>query len=250
MNFENKIALVTGGTSGIGKEIVKQLLEKGATVIVNYGYNEKQMNETKIEFDKYLKNLTFIKADVSNEEQVKNMFEQIDSQYGKLNYLVNNVGTNVDENIEDANIENYMKVVNVNFIGKMLCIKYATPLLKKSNPTSIVNISSNLGVRADTECSAYCCSAAAIIHLTECAALELADYNIRVNTVCPGFTPTPLSLAGWTKEQIAEKEATNPRHRLGKVEDMANTVLFLLSDDSDFINGENIKVNGGSLLRR
>jgi len=142
-------------------------------------------------------------ADVSKEEQVQKMFDEISSRYGKLDYLVNNAGTNVDETIENSKMENYMKVVNTNFIGKMLCIK----------------------------------------HSTECAALELSDYNIRVNTVSPGFIPTPLSLAGWTKEQIEEKQKTNPRHRLGKVEDMANTVIFLLSDKADFING------GSCLLR-
>lgn len=247
MEIENKIALVTGGTSGIGKEIVKQLLQLNTIVIVN-NRNEDQMHKTKEEFKAYKDKLLFIKADVSDESQVANMFNEINSKYGRLDYLVNNAGTNVDETIEKCNLENYMMVVNTNFIGKMLCIKYAIPLLKKSNCASIVNISSNLGIKADTECSAYCCSAAAIIHLSKCAALELSDYNIRVNTVSPGFTPTPLSLAGWTKEQIEDKEKTNPRHRLGKVEDMANAVIFLLSDKADFINGENIKVNGGSVL--
>jgi Dehydrogenases with different specificities (related to short-chain alcohol dehydrogenases) len=248
--MENKIALVTGGTSGIGKEIVKQLLENGATAIINYGHNEDQKNSTEREFSEYKDKIYFIKADIKKESEVQEMFELVLSNYGKLDYLVNNAGTNVDELIEDSNLETYMDVVQTNFIGKMLCIKHATPLLKNSESASIVNISSNLGVRVDTECSAYCCSATAIIKLTECAALELEKYNIRVNTVSPGFTPTPLSLAGWTKEQIDEKLSTNPRHRLGTVEDMANTVIFLLSDKADFINGENIKVNGGSILKR
>lgn len=248
MGMENNIALVTGGTSGIGKEIVKQLLELNIIVIINYGCNENQMTKTKEEFKNYADKILFIKADISNEIQVKSMFDEIKLKYNRLDYLVNNAGTNVDETIEESNLQNYMMVVNTNFIGKMLCIKYAIPLLKESSCASIVNISSNLGVRADTECSAYCCSAAAIIHLSKCAALELSDYNIRVNTVSPGFTPTPLSLSGWTKEQIDEKEKINPRHRLGRVADMANAVIFLLSDKADFVNGENIKVNGGSIL--
>lgn len=248
-NLNNKVALVTGGTSGMGKEISKQLLVSDVNVIVNYGHNEEQKQIMEKEFEYHKDKLTFIKADISNEEQVKRMFENINSKYGKLDYLVNNAGTNIDETIENANLETYMKVVNTNFIGKMLCIKYAIPLLKKSNSGSIVNVDSNLGVRPCIESSAYCCSASAIINLSQCAALELSDYNIRVNTVSPGFTPTPLSLASWSKEEIAEKERTNPRHRLGKVEDMANAVVFLLSDKADFINGENIKVNGGSLLK-
>lgn len=248
-SFLDKIALVTGGTSGIGKEIVKQLLSESATVIINYGSNEEQMKSTKEELINYDKNILFIKADVSKESQVKQMFEDINAKFGKLDYLVNNAGFNVDENIEDANLDTYMKVVNTNFIGKMLCIKFAIPLLRKANSPSIVNVASNLGIQPCTESSAYCCSASAIINLTRCSALELADYNIRVNTVSPGFTPTPLSLSSWSAEEIAEKEKVNPRNRLGKVEDTANAVLFLLSDKADYINGENLKVNGGSSLK-
>ena len=241
----NKKVLVTGGTSGIGKEIVTQLLKNGAYVYINYGHNETQRVETEKYLVKYQNKIQFIKADITSEEEVKKMFGQIE----ELDGLVNNAGTNVDENIEVANLETYMKVVNTNYVGKMLCIKYSIPLLKKSDYASIVNISSSLGVKADTECSAYCCSAAAIIKLTECAALELTKYNIRVNTVSPAFTPTPLSLAGWTNEEIKLKQEKNPRHRLGKAEDTANAVLFLLSEEANYINGENLKVNGGSLLK-
>lgn len=245
MNLENRKILVTGGTSGIGMEIVRQLLEKGAYVYINYSKNELQKIKAEEEFNKFYNKLKFIKADVSKEDQVIKMFSEIE----ELDGLVNNAGINVDEFIENANIETYMLVINTNYVGKMLCIKYATKLLKASKNPSIVNISSSLGVKADIECSAYCCSAAAIIKLTECAALELAKYNIRVNTVSPGFIPTPLSLSGWTEEEIKAKEEKNPRHRLGKKEDVAKTVLFLLSEDSDYVNGENIKVNGGSLLK-
>ena len=190
------------------------------------------------------------RADVSEEEQVKALFDFAKEKFGKLNGLVNNAGTNIDEFVETCSLENYMRVVNTNFIGKMLCSKYAIPLLKNQENACIVNISSSLGVRPDTECSAYCCSASAIITLTQCLAMELAEQNIRVNCVSPAFTPTPLSLAGWTEEEIKAKEKRNPRHRLGKVEDMANAVLFLLSEKADYINGENLKVNGGGILKK
>ena len=181
---------------------------------------------------------------------MKALFDFAKEKFGKLNGLVNNAGTNIDEFVETCSLENYMRVVNTNFIGKMLCSKYAIPLLKNQENACIVNISSSLGVRPDTECSAYCCSASAIITLTQCLAMELAEQNIRVNCVSPAFTPTPLSLAGWTEEEIKAKEKRNPRHRLGKVEDMANAVLFLLSEKADYINGENLKVNGGGILKK
>lgn len=245
MNFSNKKILVTGGTSGIGNKICEMLLQKGAYVYINYSKNEEQREHTTKQFEKYNGSFEFIKANVSNENDVINMFNKID----KLDGLVNNAGTNIDESIEESDLESYMNVINTNYIGKMLCIKHSISKLKKSDNPSVINIASSLGVKADTECSAYCCSAAAIIKLTECAALELSDYNIRVNTVSPSFTPTPLSLSGWTEDEIKIKKQKNPRHRVGKVEDTANVVLFLLSNNSDFINGENIKVNGGSLLR-
>lgn len=244
------IYLVTGATSGIGKQIAMDLLKKGHEVILNYAHNDEQARNVLEEFENRGFKCELFKADVSEERQVREMFDFVHRKYGRLNGLVNNAGTNVDEFVEDCNLQNYMKVVNTNFIGKMLCAKYATPLLKNEECASIVNIASSLGVRPDTECSAYCCSASAIIMLTQCLALELAKYNIRVNCVSPAFTPTPLSLAGWTKEEIKEKEQRNPRHRLGKVEDMSNAVLFLLSKEADYINGENLKVNGGSLLKK
>lgn len=244
------IYLVTGATSGIGKQIAEDLLKSGNEVVLNYGNNDKQAKAIEKEFKSKGYKFSICKADISNEKQVKEMFAFVEKKYGKLNGLINNAGTNVDEFVETCKLENYMKVVNTNFIGKMLCSKYAIPLLKNQENACIVNIASSLGVRPDTECSAYCCSASAIITLTQCLAMELSDYNIRVNCVSPAFTPTPLSLAGWTKAEIEAKEKRNPRHRLGKVEDMSNAVLFLLSSKADYINGENLKVNGGGIFKK
>ena len=244
------IYLVTGATSGIGKQIAEDLLKNGNEVVLNYGNNDVQANEVKKEFENKGYGFSIFKADISNEKQVAEMFSFVKNKYGKLNGLVNNAGTNVDEFVETCKLQTYMKVVNTNFIGKMLCSKHAIPLLKNQDNACIVNISSSLGVKPDTECSAYCCSASAIITLTECLAMELADYNIRVNCVSPAFTPTPLSLAGWTKEEIQAKERRNPRHRLGRVQDTSNAVIFLLSKNADYINGENLKVNGGGILTK
>ena len=244
------IYLVTGSTSGIGKQIAEDLLKNGNEVVLNYANNDKQAKEVEKEFKNKGYKFSIYKADISNEKQVKNMFAYVEKHYGRLNGLVNNAGTNIDAFVENCDLDDYMKVVNTNFVGKMLCAKHAIPLLKNQENASIINIASSLGVRPDTECSAYCCSASAIITLTECLAMELSDYNIRVNCVSPAFTPTPLSLAGWTKEEIELKEKRNPCHRLGKVEDMANAVLFLLSDKANYINGENLKVNGGGILEK
>ena len=245
MNFKNKVALVTGGTSGIGKEIAKQLLINGAKVIINYGHNEENYQRTKEEFEKYKDNVLFIKADVSNENEVIKMFEQIE----KLDYLINNAGTNIDSYIEEFNIEDFRRVIDVNLVGKVICTKHAVPLLKNSTAPSIVNIASRLGTRPCAEASAYCSAEAGIINFTQASALELSKYSIRVNTVSPSLTKTPLALEGWSEQEIEEHKQKNPLKRLGETIDIANAVLFLLSDKASYINGENINVNGGSLLK-
>lgn len=244
--MNTKIALVTGGTSGIGKEIVKELLQEGCFVFVNYGHNEKQMFDTEKELKEISDNFKFVKADVSRELEVREIMSVINNDYGHLDYLVNNAGTNIDAFIEDADMVDYKKVIDVNFIGKVLVTKYAIPLLRKANNASIVNISSRLGSVPCIEASAYCAAAAAIINFTSASSKELAKYNIRVNSVSPSLTITPLALAGWTEEEIEEQKNSNPLKRLANTEDIANSVLFLLSDKASYINGQNINVNGGS----
>lgn len=243
--FDNRVALVTGGTSGIGKEIAKQLLINGAKVIINYGHNEENYENTKKEFEEYKDKVIFIKADISNEDEVIEMFNKIE----KLDYLINNAGTNIDSYIETFYIQDFRKVIDVNLIGKVICTKYAIPLLKNSESASIVNIASRLGTKPCIEASAYCSAEAGVINFTKASALELSKYKIRVNTVSPSLTVTPLALYGWTDEEIEEQKENNPLKRLGETIDIANAVLFLLSDKASYINGENINVNGGSLLK-
>ena len=134
--FENKIALVTGGTSGIGKEIVKELLDKKCIVITCYHNNEEAANETKEEFNN--ENLLIIKCDVSNENEVIKMFYTIKEKYNHIDYLVNNAGTFIDNFIKDFNIDDFRKVLDVNLIGKVMCTKYAYPIM--NNGGSIVNM--------------------------------------------------------------------------------------------------------------
>ena len=239
--MNNKIALVTGGTSGIGKEIVKELLDKGCMVITCYHSNEEALEETKKEINN--ENLLIVKCDVSNEDDVINMFNIVKERYGKLDYLVNNAGTFIDNFIKDFNTDDFKKVLDVNLIGKFMCTKYAYPLMNEGG--SIVNISSHLGIIPCEESPAYCAAAAAIINLTKATALEYADKKIRANSICPAFTLTPLSIRGWKPEEIEEKLKETPLGRLATPEDTAKLCLFLLSDDSSFITGENISINGG-----
>lgn len=239
----DKVALVTGGTSGIGKEIVKELLDKGCKVVTCYHRNNISALETEKELNN--ENLLIVKCDVSKEDEVISLFNIVNDKYGKIDYLINNAGTFIDNLIKDFNIDDFKKVLDINLLGKVICTKHAYKNM--NNNGSIVNISSHLGVVPCTESSAYCASAAAIINFTKATALEYADKKIRANCICPAFTPTPLSLSGWNQKEIDQKLKETPLGRFATPLDTAKLCLFLLSDDSNFITGENIWINGGRL---
>lgn len=242
-NYNKKIAVVTGGTSGIGKEIVKELLENGCKVVTCYHNNEVAAKETEKELNN--EKLTIIKCDVSNEIEVMNMYRIIKEKYGKIDYLINNAGTFIDNFIKDFNIDDFRKVLDTNLLGKVICTKHACDIMNENG--AIINISSHLGVKPCAESSAYCAAAAGIINFTKATAIEFADKKIRANSICPAFTPTPLSLRGWKQEEINKKLEETPLGRFATPEDTAKLCLFLLSNDASFITGENIWISGGRL---
>lgn len=249
IDLENKVVLVTGSTSGIGRQIAKQLLESKAKVIINYGHNELLAQETMEELSMYKDSILLIKSDLSKANEVDELFNKINEKFDKLDGLVNCAAYDKIASIEDLTIEEYRHEIDVNLIARWQCIKNAIPLMKKANAPRVINIASRLGTRPMEESVAYCTCEAATIMLTKCCALELAKYNIKVNTVSPSLTLTPLSMKSYSEEEIRETAAKNPSNRLGTVEDTANLVLFLLSDKADYINGENININGGILLK-
>lgn len=238
-----KVALVTGGTSGIGKEIVLELLKEGCQVITCYSKNDNLASDLINEANNSC--LSVVRCDVSNEDDVIKMMQEIKEKYGYLDYLVNNAGTFIDNFIEDFDIKDFKKVLDVNLIGKVICTKYAYSIMNKGE--SIVNISSHLGVVPCEESSAYCVATAGIINFTKATALEYSAKKIRANCICPAFTPTPLSLRRWTQDEIDKKLSETPLGRFATPEDTAKLCLFLLSDNSSFITGENIWINGGRI---
>lgn len=187
-------------------------------------------------FGNYKENTLFIKADVSDEKAVIDMYKNIEEKFGRLDGLVNNAVYDNIFSIEDLTPEEFRKELDINVVARWMCIKYAIPLLKKSTKPMEDSI-------------AYCTSEAATVMLTKCCALELTSkYNIKVNTVSPSMTLTPLAKKSYTEEEIKQTAKKNPSKRLGEVEDTVNAVLFLLSEKADYINGENLNVNGGILL--
>lgn len=246
--FKGKVAFITGSTSGFGEAIATLLAENGATVILNYAHNDERAMIVKSKIEKIGTVGECIKADIGNEDDINKIFEIIKKKYGKLDYLVNNAAIDLDADFENYITENFKKVMDTNITGKFLCIKNAIPLMKNSVSPRIVNIASRFAEKPLIGDAAITISEAAVVMLTKQAALELAKYKIRVNTVSPALAITPFTQAFITDEGFEEYAKRNPSGRVCKSIDVANTVVFLLSDEGEYINGENVNVNGGILL--
>jgi len=239
--MNDKVALVTGGTSGIGKEIVLELLNKGCKVATCYSKNENNANSLKKEAN--TDNLLVMKCDVTDENSVINMLKEIKEKVGNIDFLVNNAGMIMNSSIKNFDIDQFKQVLNLNLIGKVICTKNAYNYMNDCG--AIVNISSHVGITPCKDTSAYCAAAAGIINFTKASALEFAERKIRVNCICPSFTLTPLALNFWSQKDIDDKLKKTPLGRLATPEDTAKLCLYLLSDEASFITGENICINGG-----
>lgn len=237
-----KTALITGSNSGIGLELVRAFADKGYLVYGNYRSSDSGLNE----LQKKNHNIRTVKADVRDIGGIHDMFKEINETEGKLDCLINNAGIENIARITDADLNEWEDVLRVNLMGKMCCIRYAIPLLRKGENPSIINIASRLASKPVEGSSAYCCSMAGTKMLTRVAAVELAEYGIRVNSISPGLCRTPMTERFMGEDEFLHEEGQNPLNRLCSTEDIANAALFLASDDSKYINGEDILITGGS----
>lgn len=247
--MKKKIALVTGGSSGIGKAIAMELANNDFEVVINFSNSKEKAEETQKEIIKQGGKAYIFQADITLEENVCELFAFIDQNFRGLDILINNAGIYIPDFIESHNLINWEKVFNLNLKSKLLCTKHAIPLLKKSPSPRIINIATRAAEKAMEESVAYCCASSGIVMLTKVSALELAKYNIRVNAVSPGLTKTPMTEAVDTEDDFKEYAMKNPSGRVGLPQDIANAVSFLVSDKSEFVNGENLNVSGGIILR-
>ncbi|HOI15119.1 MAG TPA: SDR family oxidoreductase [Geobacteraceae bacterium] len=244
------IALVTGASRGIGREIALRLAAGGAVVIVNYSKSGEMAERVVADIRRQGGSAHAFRADATDEGAVARMFSIIADDFPHLDYLVNNAGIDIPQPIESYDIDAWRRIIDVNVTGKFLTTKHALPLLKKAPKACVVNIASRLAWKPLAEAGAYCCAAAAVVMLTKCAALELAPYGIRVNAVCPGFTRTPLTEGIYPDEEVWTRAVeANPLKRVGHPRDAAQAVLYLLSEEADYINGTHLIVDGGSLLK-
>jgi len=246
MNLQGKIALITGGGTGIGREIALSFAREGAGVAVNYSRSEKEAMATAQEIrDLGVAGLA-VKADVSQDTQVREMVNKVMQEHGRLDILVNSAGTTTfveASDLEGLTEEIWDRNLAVNLKGTFFCCRAAAAAMKSNDGGNIINISSIAGTTGIGSSMAYCASKAGVICLTKSLARTLAP-EILVNTIAPGFVDTRWT-ADWPEFKKTNKEAT-PLKRIAMPEDVAEAALFLVH--SDFVTGQVIIVDGGKSM--
>lgn len=239
------VALVTGSNRGIGRSCIEEYAKRGVTVVINYCHHEEEAKELEKEIkEKYNVDVLTIKCDVSKEEEVEAMFNQIEDTFGGLDILVNNASVCRDSLLLDKNIKEFKRVLDVNLIGTYLCSKYAAKIMLEAKKGKIINISSTNAI--DTyypESCDYDASKAGVISLTHNMAREFAPF-ITVNCICPGWVKTQMN-KDLSLEQINEEKKNILLGRFAEPEEIAKVVMFLSSSNASYINDSIIRVDGG-----
>jgi len=246
MRFENKIALVTGGSRGLGRSIALELAKEGCDVYLNYvSDSSREMAEAVVaEIQKSGHRSRAFQVNVSLYDPVKQMVDEIIAAEGKIDYLVNNAGINNDKPLMLMSPEDWQKVIDINLTGTFNCTKAVIIPMLKEKSGKIVNISSVTGMIGMSGQTNYGASKAGIIGFTKCLAKEVAKYNITVNAIAPGFIETEM--VEHLKDDYKKKILSEiPVGRFGKSEEVASMVVYLLSEEASYVTGHVFPIDGG-----
>jgi len=247
LQLKGKVAIITGGSRGIGFQTAKIFSENGADVIIS----SKNLGQLKIAANQ-LKNTTPIAADIRNEKEVQNVIEETIKKFGKLDILINNAGIFPRiKQLHEISETEWNEVLDVNLSGQFRFTKFAIPYLQKTSGC-IVNVSSDAGLKAyeGFNADAYSATKAALIVLTRCWALEYSKYKIRVNCICPGVVDTDMTKPFLKTEKDREfMDNDHPIGRIGTPEEVAKSILFLASSDSSWTTGAVLAVDGGQSIK-
>lgn len=240
------VALVTGSNRGIGKSCIEEFAKAGVDVVINYCHHKSEAEKLEAYIkEKYNVNVLTIKCDVSKEEEVENMVNEIVDKFGGIDILVNNAGVSRDSLLLDKNIKEFQRVLDVNLIGTYLCSKYVGKVMLNAKKGKIINIASTNAI--DTfypESCDYDASKAGVISLTHNLAREFAPF-ITVNCVCPGWVKTDMN-KDLSIEQITEEKKRILLGRFAEPEEISKVIIFLSSSKANYINDTIIRVDGGS----
>ena len=249
MEEERKVALITGGSRGIGKQIALRFAKEGYNIAINYVSDktdtqalEKELKEQNANIEVLLK-----KVDVTDYDKVEEFIKEVISQFSQIDVVVNNAGITKDNLLMRMSKEDFDKVIDVNLKGVFNVSKLVTPYKKKKRKGSIINVSSVVGVAGNAGQCNYAASKAGIIGFTKSLAKEIASRNIRVNAIAPGFIKTDMTevLSDTVKENINHQI---PLKRMGEAEEVAKVVYFLGSEESSYITGQVINIDGGMVM--
>ena len=250
MKLEGRVALITGGTSGIGLSTAKVFLQEGAKVSIA-GTSAEKGRKAVEQLGGKQQEVLFVRSDVSNERDVRRLIEKTISEFGRIDILFNNAGIIIGKTAEELTEEEWDRVIDVNLKSVFLVSKHTIPHMIFQGGGVIVNNSSCNGIVGDYSASAYCASKGGVALLTKAMALDYAKKNIRINAICCGEIETTMFLQeactfGMSVDQYREEIVkSHPIGRIGKPEEAAKAVLFLSSDDSSFITGTLLSVDGG-----
>ena len=241
-DLENKNIIVTGASGGIGNSIVEKLNECGANVLAS-GTRVEKLQELKSKFN----NIKILKFDISQSDKIEEFIDNAANELGGLDCIVNNAGITQDNLAIRMSIDEWKKVIDINLTSTFLMSKFAIKKMLKNKKGKIINITSVVGHTGNLGQANYTASKAGLVAMSKSLAIEYAKKNINVNCISPGFIKTAMTdkIDEKFKEVIVSKI---PSARLGEPEDIANAVLFLASDNSNYINGETLHVNGGMYM--
>jgi acetoacetyl-CoA reductase len=237
------VAIITGGTRGIGRAIAEELVLNDFQVIVTYNSSQTEAEKMRAIFqDKVL----IKKTDVSKEEEVDALFNEIQTKFGRIDVLVNNAGITQDKTFHKMDADDWHHVINVNLNGTFYCCNQAINMMRDQKFGRIINISSIVGQKGNFGQANYAASKAGLLGLTKTLALENAMKGITVNAVCPGFIETDMVSA--IPDEVKNKiQSEIPMKRFGTAKEVAKAVKFLVSEDAAYITGQELNINGGLL---
>ena len=241
-----KTAVITGATKGLGKQIALELAKDGFEIVINYRTENDSLAQMVEEINKTTKAYTF-KADISNFDEAKALIDFAASETGKIDLLVNNAGITNDKLLVRMSEEDFSKVIDINLKGTFNCSRHASRLMMKQKFGRIVNISSVIGLIGNVGQANYAASKAGVIGLTKSAAREMAPYSVTVNAIAPGFIKSDMTdkLTDEIKDNI---KSSIPMRKIGEPKDVANLVKFLANDETGYITGQVINVDGGMVM--
>ena len=245
---ENKVALITGGSRGIGEKIAEKFASEGYNLVINYVSNIENVEEleARIKGNANIE-ILFVQADVTSFESCENMINKAIEKFGHIDVVVNNAGITKDNLLMRMSEEEFDKVIEINLKGTYLVTKAVTKYMMKKRKGSIINLSSVVGIAGNAGQTNYSASKAGIIGFTKSLAKEVASRNILANCVAPGFIKTDMTdvLSDAVKENINKQI---PLNKMGEADEVANAVYFLASEENTYITGQVLNVDGGMIM--